>query len=157
MISGRKKKLSLATREPPHQRSAHMPSVERPSQINPGAYTTQELKDCSSPRHTLASQPPNRQLWRQCRENQRVLLMDVITDPDTRVALLQAQGRNMRSKCRCSCVLQFTLCHAFSCVLHRPPSQLIHCIVLCFGFLRQGKKLKETKPFHAKLSREGSR
>ena len=58
------------------------------------------------------------------------LLMDAITDPDPRVGLLQAQTRNMRSKCRCSCVLQFTLCHAFSSVLHRPPSQLIHCIVL---------------------------
>ena len=56
-----------------------------------------------------------------------------ITDPDTGVGLLQAQTCNMRSKCRCSCVLQFTLCHAFSCVLHRPPSQLIHCIALCFG------------------------
>ena len=57
--------------------------------------------------------------------------MDVgLTDPDTRVGLLQAQACNMRSKCRCSCVLQFTLCHAFSCVLHRPPSQLIRCIVL---------------------------
>ena len=52
-----------------------------------------------------------------------------LTDPDTRVGLLQAQACNVRSKCRCSCVLQFTLCHAFSCVLHRPPSQLIHCIV----------------------------
>ena len=58
------------------------------------------------------------------------VLMDAIADPDPRVGLLQAQTRNMRSKCRCSCVLQFTLCHAFSSVLHRPPSQLIHCIVL---------------------------
>ena len=57
-----------------------------------------------------------------------------VTDPDPRVGLLQAQSCNMRSKCRCSCVLQFTLCHAFSCVLHRPPSQLIHCIALYFGY-----------------------
>jgi hypothetical protein len=73
-----------------------------------------------------------------------------VTDPDTRVGLLQAQTCNVRSKCRCSCVLQFTLCHAFSCVLHRPPSQLIHCTAL---YLRlqshdcccvQDKK----KPFH---------
>lgn len=35
-------------------------------------------------------------------------------------------GRNMRSKCRCSCVLQFTLDHAACCVLHRPTSQVIH-------------------------------
>ena len=36
----------------------------------------------------------------------------------------------MRSKCRCSHVLQFTFRHAVSCVLHRPPSQVIHCTVL---------------------------
>ena len=38
----------------------------------------------------------------------------------------------MRSKCRCSCVLQFTFRRAVSCVLHRPPSQVIHCTVLFF-------------------------
>ncbi len=42
----------------------------------------------------------------------------------------QAYFRNMRSKCRCSCVLQFTRHHRVSSVLHRPPSQMIHCIVL---------------------------
>ena len=42
----------------------------------------------------------------------------------------QEQTRNMRSKCRCSCVLQFTCRLAASCVLHRPPSQLIHCMAL---------------------------
>ena len=57
-------------------------------------------------------------------------LMDDTTDPDTRVGLLQEQARNMRSKCRCSCVLQFTCRLAASCVLHRPPSQLIHCMAL---------------------------
>ena len=36
----------------------------------------------------------------------------------------------MRSKCRCSHVLQFTFRRAVSCVLHRPPSQVIHCRVL---------------------------
>ena len=46
----------------------------------------------------------------------------------------QAHFRNMSSKCRCSCVLQFTRHHGVSSVLHRPPSQMIHCIVLCFGF-----------------------
>ncbi len=44
----------------------------------------------------------------------------------------RATVRNMRSKCRCSCVLQFTFRRAVSCVLHRPPSQVIHCIVLYF-------------------------
>ena len=42
----------------------------------------------------------------------------------------RATVRNMRSKCRCSCVLQFTFRRAVSCVLHRPPSQVIHCTVL---------------------------
>jgi hypothetical protein len=45
--------------------------------------------------------------------------------------LRQAQFRNMHSKCRCSCVLQFTRHHRVSSVLHRPQSQMIHCIVLC--------------------------
>lgn len=42
----------------------------------------------------------------------------------------QARVRNMRSKCRCSYVLQFTFRRAVCCVLHRPPSQVIHCVVL---------------------------
>ena len=44
----------------------------------------------------------------------------------------RATIRNMRSKCRCSYVLQFTFRHAVCCVLHRPPSQVIHCTVLFF-------------------------
>lgn len=32
----------------------------------------------------------------------------------------------MRSKCRCSCVLQFTRWRTVCCVLHRPMSQVIH-------------------------------
>ena len=47
---------------------------------------------------------------------------------------MESFSRNMRSKCRCSNVLQFTLVIAVSCVLHRPPSQVIHCSVL-FLFL----------------------
>ena len=62
------------------------------------------------------------------------LLMDAITDPDPRVGLLQAQTRNMRSKCRCSYVLQFTWHLGVSSVLHRPLSQIIHCIVLYLDF-----------------------
>lgn len=42
----------------------------------------------------------------------------------------RAGVRNMRSKCRCSYVLQFTFRRAVCCVLHRPPSQVIHCAVL---------------------------
>ena len=46
----------------------------------------------------------------------------------------RAYFRNMRSKCRCSCVLQFTWHLGVSSVLHRPLSQIIHCIVLYLGF-----------------------
>ena len=53
------------------------------------------------------------------------------TDPEPGMDSRRATVRNMRSKCRCSCVLQFTFRRAVSCVLHRPPSQVIHCIVLC--------------------------
>ena len=86
------------------------------------------------------------------------VLMDAIADPDPRVGLLQAQTRNMRSKCRCSCVLQFTLCHAFSSVLHRPPSQLIHCIVLYskFFLLSQGKGFHASRGFVPGGKREQS-
>ena len=38
----------------------------------------------------------------------------------------------MRSKRRCSCVLQFTRLHAVSCVLHRPTSRVIHHSRLIF-------------------------
>ena len=53
-----------------------------------------------------------------------------LTDPEPGMDSRQAAVRNMRSKCRCSCVLQFTFRRAVSCVLHRPPSQVIHCTVL---------------------------
>jgi hypothetical protein len=56
-----------------------------------------------------------------------------LTDPEPDIEMRQAHFCNMRSKCRCSCVLQFTRHHRVSSVLHRPPSQMIHCIVLCFG------------------------
>ncbi len=57
------------------------------------------------------------------------------TDPEPGMDSRRATVRNMRSKCRCSCVLQFTFRRAVSCVLHRPPSQVIHCIVLYFSSL----------------------
>ena len=62
----------------------------------------------------------------------------------------QASVRNVRSKCRCSCVLQFTFRHAVSCVLHRPPSQVIHCIVLSFSsfsFSGTGSLTRDEKMF----------
>ena len=52
------------------------------------------------------------------------------TDPEPDMGSGRAGARNMRSKCRCSYVLQFTFRRAVSCVLHRPPSQVIHCAVL---------------------------
>ena len=85
------------------------------------------------------------------------VLMDAIADPDPRVGLLQAQTRNMRSKCRCSCVLQFTLCHAFSSVLHRPPSQLIHCIVLYSKFFCSHKEKVSTHPEASFPGEKGSK
>ena len=60
----------------------------------------------------------------------------------------------MRSKCRCSCVLQFTLCRAFSCVLHRLPSQLIHCTAL-YEVCSLGAVLKEKKPMFHKCANPG--
>ena len=57
-------------------------------------------------------------------------LLDSITDPEPDMERRQAPFRNMRSKCRCSYVLQFTFRRAVSCVLHRPPSQVIHCTML---------------------------
>ena len=63
---------------------------------------------------------------------QRKTLDGCLTDPEPGMDSRRATVRNVRSKCRCSCVLQFTFRRAVSCVLHRPPSQVIHCIVLSF-------------------------
>ena len=63
----------------------------------------------------------------------------------------RATIRNMRSKCRCSYVLQFTFRHAVCCVLHRPPSQVIHCIVL---FIQ--KQLTRIGLFHKKQKKVDS-
>lgn len=43
-------------------------------------------------------------------------------------------SRHLRSKCRCSCVLQFTRRHTVCCVFHRPTSRGIHLTGLCFTF-----------------------
>jgi hypothetical protein len=61
-----------------------------------------------------------------------------LTDPEPGMDSRRAAVRNMRSKCRCSCVLQFTFRRAVSYVLHRPPSQVIHCTVLFFS-IRQSE------------------
>ena len=62
----------------------------------------------------------------------KINLDGCLTDPEPGMDSRRATVRNMRSKCRCSCVLQFTFRRAVSCVLHRPPSQVIHCTVLYF-------------------------
>ena len=67
-----------------------------------------------------------------------------LTDPEPDVDGRRASVRNMRSMCRCSCVLQFTFRRAVSCDLHRPPSQVIHCIVLSFQF-SFGFKMNDTQ------------
>lgn len=77
--------------------------------------------------------------------------MDVLTDPEPGMDSGQATVRNVRSKCRCSCVLQFTFRRAVSCVLHRPPSQVIHCTVLlssCFFSLFTGKEQRKVTNMH---------
>ena len=60
----------------------------------------------------------------------------------------ESSVRNMRSKCRCSYVLQFTFRHAVSCVLHRLPSQVIHCTVLFIST----NEVANTKMRHTKLT-----
>lgn len=57
------------------------------------------------------------------------------TDPEPDMDGGRASVRNVRSKCRCSHVLQFTFRRAVCCVLHRPPSQVIHCTVLSLTLL----------------------
>ena len=87
-----------------------------------------------------------------CEQSERCL-----TDPEPDMEMRQAHFRNMRSKCRCSCVLQFTLCHAFSSVLHRPPSQLIHCIVLYSKFFCSHKEKVSTHPEASFPGEKGSK
>ena len=67
------------------------------------------------------------------------LLDGCTTDPEPDMERRRAPCRDMRSKCRCSYVLQFTFRRAVSCVLHRPPSQVIHCIVLFFQSFAKNK------------------
>jgi hypothetical protein len=54
--------------------------------------------------------------------------------PSARRGLKFTLDRHLRSKCRCSCVLQFTRLHAVSCGLHRPTSRVIHHSRLIFTF-----------------------
>lgn len=103
----------------------------------PRLFTTQEslAEHCTSQLEaTRRPEPTGRPRAKPAR-----ISMDVSTDPDPNMDMQQAHVRNMRSKCRCSCVLQFTLRHGVSSVLHRPPSQMIHCIVLFLWFPALGQ------------------
>lgn len=57
---------------------------------------------------------------------QHFLVLFFSIRPSARRGLKFTLGRHLRSKRRCSCVLQFTRLHAVSCVLHRPTSRVIH-------------------------------
>jgi hypothetical protein len=83
-----------------------------------------------------------------------------LTDPEPGMDSRRATVRNVRSKCRCSCVLQFTFRRAVSCVLHRPPSQVIHCTVLSlmskFVLHEEDAQLKKEDKNHIPSREEGS-
>ena len=81
-----------------------------------------------------------------------------LTDPEPGMDSGQATVRNVRSKCRCSCVLQFTFRRAVSCVLHRPSSQVIHCTVLSFRHspLVKVASVEKTTVFHIPTQGKGS-
>ena len=67
----------------------------------------------------------------------KAIRLSCITDPDPNMDMQRVHVRNMRSKCRYSYVLQFTLRLGASSVLHRPLSQMIHCMVLFLRFARR--------------------
>ena len=79
------------------------------------------------------------------------------TDPEAGMVSRRATDRNMRSKCRCSCVLQFTFRRAVRCVLHRPPSQVIHCIVLSLSLFNSVTNFKSENEINTQSSKQGHR
>lgn len=80
--------------------------------------------------------------WRLRTQSEYIILLSpdghfwllVHIRPSARHGLKFISGRHMRSKRRCSCVLQFTRLHAVSCVLHRPTSRVIHHTRLIFFY-----------------------
>ena len=116
--------------------TAHSQATKRPvctgptarEESNPGRVSLESAPSLLVAGHTLGTRSADRRPARsQCQPQS---WMDAITDPEPDMDRGQATVRNMRSKCRCSYVLQFTFRRAVSCVLHRPPSQVIHCTVL---------------------------
>ena len=102
--------------------------------------------DCRRAKHLEATWQTNAKKAQCCNE----IADGCLTDPEPGMDSRQATVRNMRSKCRCSCVLQFTFRRAVSCVLHRPPSQVIHCTVLYLKqFISRGNKQQK---IHAHVS-----
>ena len=108
--------------------------------LNPRARSEKPADPGSLPRVSRGNRQPRARKLEATRRRRRESPMreekppdGCQTDPEPGMDSRRATVRNMRSKCRCSCVLQFTFRRAVSCVLHRPPSQVIHCIVLCFS------------------------
>ena len=134
----KRKRLSVQIARQPEERRPRSKSQES---AEPEAHTAfQILKSRWSehPKGKTVLRRPN------ARANE-ITLDECLTDPEPGMDSRRATVRNMRSKCRCSCVLQFTFRRAVSCVLHRPPSQVIHCIVLFLSLsLRKELKLEKT-------------
>lgn len=122
LLSGRK--LRGRRREDKTRDSARRKRLARPG-TSPRVRAVRRRQTSSQLEATLrqeAEREPNaqdNQSWEGCK-----------TDPEPDMGGGRASARNMRSKCRCSYVLQFTFRRAVCCVLHRPPSQVIHCAVL---------------------------
>lgn len=76
--------------------------------------------------------------------------------PQTVVEVGKTHFRNVRSKCRCSMCLQFTLIHAVGCVLHRPTSQVIHRLEWKL-LLRKARNVLSDKEFGRLLWRTNLR
>ena len=105
----------------------HVQSADGPTQT----VEVQELSCCKlCTAYSEALQPPLGRTQEPNAETAQTVPDRCSTDPEPDMKMRQAHFHNMRSKCRCSCVLQFTRHHGVSSVLHRPPSQMIHCIVL---------------------------
>lgn len=129
------------------------PCEKTRDRADPGVFTSRE--SAVAKRHSCNGklEATSRFAWsREEKPNARILTLDgCLTDPEPGMDSRRATVRNVRSKCRCSCVLQFTFRRAVSCVLHRPPSQVIHCIVLFlskFCSELQVIKINSTRVFH---------
>ena len=129
LLSGRSKNLGAQRRRVEEPSATH---VAQDGSEDPGEYPKSQrgssrTKTRSKLEATLGL-PRETGARAQCREPE--FAEGCKTDPEPDMDSGRAGVRNMRSKCRCSYVLQFTFRRAVCCVLHRPPSQVIHCAVL---------------------------